>query len=385
MIKINFSIKQMLQSAILVIAFAFLLIASIVNKTSMKETLVDGIAPARTAGIIAVAGTAELTSEQLVALSTENAEVELVAESVQAIEEPVDPILDEWEDLLMAQVDEYLSIRAEDDDNAEVVGKLKKGDVATVLGVADGWYEIESGNAVGYVNADYCVTGIEAYEYALDVCDVIATSDVAGLRIRAEASTDAKIRTVVPKGARLTVCPDLPEVEGWVAVAYDDTTGYVVSEYVDVDMETGEALTVQEEEEIRLAAEEAARKAKEAAEAAAAANQALIDSADDLTLIAAIIQAEAGWEPYEGQVGVANVVLNRVASPSYPNTVGEVIFAKGQFASSKMGKILSKGVMDSCIQAANDAMLGVNTVGGACHFRRAGNKEGLIIGHHVFY
>ena len=50
-----------------------------------------------------------------------------------------------------------------------------------------------------------------------------------------------------------------------------------------------------------------------------------------------------------------------------------------------MSSVISKGPKASCIQAAYDALAGVDTTGGATHFRRAGSKDGLIIGNHVFY
>jgi spore germination cell wall hydrolase CwlJ-like protein len=154
---------------------------------------------------------------------------------------------------------------------------------------------------------------------------------------------------------------------------------------VQVDMVTGEAITLEEEAEAKAAAEAAAQAAKEQAAAAAAANQAVIDSASDVTLLAAIIQIEAGNESYEGQVAVGAVVMNRVYSGAYANTVGGVIFARGQFSTSRMSSVIAKGPKASCVQAAQEAMAGSDPTGGLTHFRRAGSKEGLIIGNHVFY
>ena len=77
--------------------------------------------------------------------------------------------------------------------------------------------------------------------------------------------------------------------------------------------------------------------------------------------------------------------MNRVLSSSYTNTVEGVIFQKGQFATSRMSAVISKGPKASCIQAAQDAIAGVDPTGGRTHFRRAGSKDGLIIGNHVFY
>ncbi|MCR5580370.1 MAG: cell wall hydrolase [Pseudobutyrivibrio sp.] len=337
-----------------------------------------------TAGVFSAVSSMELSAGES-DLVYASAEVTVVASTTDQVEVDTNDEYDEWADKAMANVDDYLYIRAEASEDAEAIAKLRAGDVATLVDVFDGWYEIESGNAHGFVSADFCVTGIEAYELAMDVCNSYATTDVAGLRIRGEASEDAKILKVVPKGTKLVVDPEVEAVDGWVAVTSAGVSGYVKAEYVQVDMETGEAITLEEEAEAAAAAEAAAQAAKEAAAQAAAANQAIIDSADDVTLLAAIIQIEAGSEIYEGQVAVGSVVMNRVRSGSYPSTVGGVIFAKGQFATSRMSRVISNGPKASCIQAAQDALAGVDTTGGATHFRRAGSKQGLIIGNHVFY
>lgn len=352
-------------------------------KNQVSTTVVD-IEPASTAGVFSAVSTMELTAGDS-SLVYASADVTTVAATTDQVEPDLDDEYDEWADKVMANVDEYLYIRKEASADSEAIAKLRAGDVATLVDVFDGWYEVESGNAHGFVSADYCVTGIEAYELAMDVCNTYATTDVAGLRIRSEASEDAKILKVVAKGDKLTVNTDAEEVDGWVAVTTAGTSGYVKAEMVQIDMETGEAITLAEEAEAKAAAEEAARQAKEAAAAAAAANQAVIDSASDVALLAAIIQIEAGNECYEGQVAVGSVVMNRVRSGSYPNSVGNVIFARGQFATSRMSSVLSRGPKASCVQAANEALAGADPTGGTTHFRRAGSKEGLIIGNHVFY
>lgn len=62
-------------------------------------------------------------------------------------------------------------------------------------------------------------------------------------------------------------------------------------------------------------------------------------SKEDLYWLTRIVQAEAGNQPIEGQIAVANVILNRVADVQFPNTIKEVIFAKGQFSPVKNGSI----------------------------------------------
>ena len=131
------------------------------------------------------------------------------------------------------------------------------------------------------------------------------------------------------------------------------------------------------------------KKQEKAAQAEKEANKAAALAADDSVLLAALIQCEAGEEPYEGQVAVGAVVMNRVRSGAYPNTVKGVIYASGQFTpagSGQVGRVVASGkIKASCLQAAQEAMAGSTPVGTATHFRRAGSREGIVIGHHVFW
>ena len=110
---------------------------------------------------------------------------------------------------------------------------------------------------------------------------------------------------------------------------------------------------------------------------------------DEVTLLAALIQSESGNQPYEGQLGVGAVVMNRVRSGSYPNTIPGVISAPGQFgpaATGKVSAILASGPKASCMQAAQAAINGETTVGTATHFRSVSSgMQGIVIGNHVFW
>ena len=387
--------KRTMQSAALSVAMVLLISGAVVCAPSERKvtTNVD-IQPASTAGVFSAVSAMDASAGT--GLVSASADVSVVAATSDQVKFD-DDIYDEWSDKVMAKdINDYLYIREDADQESNVIGKLRKNDIAILVDVFDGWYEIESGNAHGFVSAEHCITGIDAYEYALDVCDTYATTDVNGLRMRSEASEDSKIIKVVSKGTKLEVNDEAEEVDGWIAVTSGNKTGSVKADYVDVDMETGEAITLEEEAAAQKAAEEAAAKkaaeqaamaeqAKIAAAEAAAAKQAIITSADEVTLLAAIIQIEAGSECYDGQVAVGAVVMNRVLSGSYTNNVEGVIFQKGQFATSRMSSVISKGPKASCIQAAQDAMAGADPTGGRTHFRRAGSKEGLIIGNHVFY
>ncbi len=112
-------------------------------------------------------------------------------------------------------------------------------------------------------------------------------------------------------------------------------------------------------------------------------------SASDLELFAALIECEAGSTNYEGMLAVASVVVNRMKSSYYPNTLRGVIYQSGQFPPAHNGLVdakLKRGVKDSCLQVAQDALAGKNNVGNCLSFRAASSGHaGTIIGGNVFF
>ena len=102
-----------------------------------------------------------------------------------------------------------------------------------------------------------------------------------------------------------------------------------------------------------------------------------------------MIQCEAGNECYEGQLAVGAVVMNRVRSGRYPGSVEAVIYQSGQFPPAGKGKVadvIARGPKASCIQAAQEAINGMDNTGGATGFCRASSgRAGVVIGNHVFY
>jgi len=110
----------------------------------------------------------------------------------------------------------------------------------------------------------------------------------------------------------------------------------------------------------------------------------------DRYLLANLIYCEAGAEPYDGKVAVGSVVMNRVLSSVYPDTVLGVIYQKGQFspvASGRLALALTEGrATDSCYAAADEAMSGVTNVGNCVYFRTPiEGLTGIQIGGHIFY
>ena len=153
----------------------------------------------------------------------------------------------EWDSKVLADVEDYVTVRSEPSSEAEAVGRMFKGDGGDIVEQTEGWTKISSGNVEGYVSNEYLLFGEEAYNQAQTEAELTATSLTGGLRIREEASTDAKILKNVEEGAKLDVVDAGGEGSEWVQVEYaQDKTGYVSAEYVDVQYELGEAMTMEE-------------------------------------------------------------------------------------------------------------------------------------------
>ncbi|MBQ8007540.1 MAG: cell wall hydrolase [Lachnospiraceae bacterium] len=110
----------------------------------------------------------------------------------------------------------------------------------------------------------------------------------------------------------------------------------------------------------------------------------------DRTLLANLIYCEAGGEPYEGQVAVGAVVMNRVLSSVFPDTISGVIYAPHQFSPAGSGRLAlalaQNKATDSCYRAADEAMSGYSNVGSCVYFRTPiEGLSGISIGGHIFY
>ncbi len=282
---------------------------------------------------------------------------------------------------VMANVASALNIRSEANGDSEVVGMLYKDCGGTILERADGWTKIQSGNVIGWANDEYLLFDEEAKELAGSVGKLIAyMNDV--LRIRKGPSKDAEVWGVLPKGEMAEVLTT--EEDDWICIDYNGENGYVLSEYVTLDFLIDTAETMEEIKARKEAEEEAKREAQRHVNYGE-----YTTDADTTLLLAALIQCEAGGESYEGKVAVGAVVMNRVRSSAYPDTIHGVIYASGQFTpamSGKLNRVYESGnISDECIRAAEDALSGTSPVGDLTHFRRNNGREGLVIGHHVFY
>lgn len=154
-------------------------------------------------------------------------------------------------------------------------------------------------------------------------------------------------------------------------------------EMTDVSQQVIADNIAKKEEEERLAKEKAEQEAQEKAEREA--REAYVRANQEL--MASIIYCEAGNQPYEGQVAVGAVIMNRVKSRSYPNSIEEVIYQSGQFGPAATGWLnrvrSSKGYSQTALQAAGDALNGSNPIGNCLYFDQGG--AGMKIGAHYFH
>lgn len=299
-------------------------------------------------------------------------------ESLQDRIEEAQEEISERNKLVMANVDKSVNVRAEADSESEKVGVLYKECGGEVLERGDGWTKIQSGELIGWVRNDFLLFGEEAWEYAEEVGETIATVEAEALRVRKEPSEEAGVYGLLEIESQYTV---VEKLDGWVAIKYGKHTGYISTDYVSLEffIDEGETMEQIKERERLLALEREKLTTNLGAVSA---------TEDDVILLAALIHCEAGNQSYEGKVAVGAVVCNRVRSGRFPGTISEVIYSPGQFTPVGSGKVAARiaaGVDDECIQAARDAIAGETTVGDALYFRRAGNKEGYVLGAHVFY
>lgn len=110
----------------------------------------------------------------------------------------------------------------------------------------------------------------------------------------------------------------------------------------------------------------------------------------DRYLLANLIYCEAGGEPYDGKVAVGAVVINRMLSSRFPDTVVGVIYQSGQFSPVASGRLqlalAANKATESCYRAADEAMSGVTNVGNCVFFRTPiDGLTGIRIGGHIFY
>ncbi len=136
-------------------------------------------------------------------------------------------------------------------------------------------------------------------------------------------------------------------------------------------------------------------KAPEIAKPVEPVERMIIDlSEDDIYMLASQVFVEAGAEPYDAQVGVANVIINRIKSDKFPNTLTEVLYEDGQFPPAYNGLLssaMANGSGEEVMDAVNAALYGESVAGDYLYFNMAAGidlaicKSYMQIGDTVFY
>lgn len=177
-------------------------------------------------------------------------------------------------EIVVAQVNDYINVRADADAESDIVGKLYNGSVAKVLGrTGNGWARVRSGDVTGYIREEYVATGDTAQQLADSVTTKKAVVTTETLRVRAAAQADSDVITLIGQGQTLDI---LEEADGWYKVNTEDGEGYISADFADVEDVYPEAVS-RAQEEAEEAAAEASRKAEE--EAAKAASNAAAGTA----------------------------------------------------------------------------------------------------------
>ena len=184
------------------------------------------------------------------------------------------------------------------------------------------------------------------------------------------------------------------KVSGLVSQTANSIAGYANEiDAAEAEAENYENLIAQQNQNIAALKKQLAEERRLSDLAASSAKRDIseVTFADgDRYLLANLIYCEAGGEPYEGKVAVGAVVINRVLSSVYPDTVTGVIYQRKQFspvASGRLAAALAAGkATQSCYQAADEAMAGVTNVGNCVYFRTPiEGLTGISIGGHIFY
>ena len=313
---------------------------------------------------------------------------------------------------------DMLDIHAEANTASAVIGQVMEDGHVAILAKYNDWVQIQAGEIAGWVPAENLVeteisneeavaaneqviaerTGATASEDEFFAEEEVQQDETAALQAEASETAQNEIEEVqtAEEAAQLEAEAQAKAAEEAARLEAEAQAKAAAEEAARLEAEAQakaaeEAARLEAEAQAKAAAEEAARIAAEAQQAALAAQaaQTAAISAEELKLLANIIYCEAGSESYVGKVAVGNVIMNRVKSASQPNTITEVVYAKGQFSPVRNGSLqraLSSDKADAaCYQAAIEALAGAQPVGGKLFFRRNNGRSGQVIGHHVFY
>lgn len=163
--------------------------------------------------------------------------------------------LNQYKGIAFAKVNDYVNVRSVPSEEGDILGKLYSNSAATILEKSDDWYEVKSGSVTGYIKAEYLMIGEEAEKLTKEVGKQVALVTTDTLKVREKPTVESTVLTLVAKGDQFIV---KQEKNGWFKIVYEgDKTGFVSADYVDVNYEFEEAISIAEEQERILAEQEA--------------------------------------------------------------------------------------------------------------------------------
>jgi len=298
----------------------------------------------------------------------------------------------------MANIASEADVYTMPDRNSQTAGRIYSNTQAEVLSRKDGWTKIKTGNLTGFVPESQLMYGSEGRVLMNVKCPKTAVADGDAALYEAP-DAESSVTGAASEGDAYAVAKVL---SGWYEVTDGTFTYYLQQDAAHIDLQFRDGMTTDEiaayeaaaaeaqaQAEAEAAAAEAAAAeaaAAAAAEAAAEENNGAVSAADnEEDLLAAILYCEAGAN-YEGDCAVGAVIMNRVRSASFPDTITDVIYAPGQFSpvsSGKLDRVLSSGVPDVCYEAAEAVLAGYSNVGDCLYFH-AGSGGLYDIGGNTF-
>ncbi len=295
-------------------------------------------------------------------------------------------IVSKTEDIERAQEDLEAAQEEEAQQYANMVERLRKmyeRNSGTVL------QELLRGNTISQIlnKADY-MERIENYEHR-KMQELIAVREDIEEKKQTLEEEEAELqelhRHAEEESQRLA---DLIEEAKADLATYRDLIDDAEAEALELERKQKEK--EEDLEYLKKLLEEEKRKSREAQDGTWRSITDVTFEEGDEYLLANLIYCEAGGEPYAGKVAVGAVVINRVLSGVFPDTLSGVVYQKGQFSpvgSGRLALALSAGkATDSCYQAAREAMSGYTNVGNCVFFRTpVPGLEGIQIGGHIFY
>lgn len=359
---------------------------------------------------------------------------------------------DVWAFRAVADVQTSVNIRAYASEDSAVVGYLTKAASADILERGENWSLVISGGVQGYVNNEYLAFGDEAeylanvygmpgvktywdgvylFDAPSAAADIIATAYEGqefevisndGIWVTVQLNDDSLayvpaedvMETIIldravsaqttaydggstgtesySSDAGYTESYDTSYEESYTDTYYEESydTSYEES-YTDSSYDTSYTDTSYDDSYTDTSYDDSytpETSAPETESASTSSTSSSSVSASDRELLAGIIYCEAGNQSRTGKVAVGAVVMNRVASSSFANTISGVIYESGQFTPAGSGwldSVIANGAIPSdCYEAADAALAGENPVGDALYFN-GGSGKGMQIGDHQFY